>query len=169
MAIDWSIVAPIATSLIGAAIGAALNHVFERRPRLISYIGHVASHQIPQASGHPLHFFTHSVVLKNTGHKPANNVRLKHQFLPTYAVHPPLVAHTPEKYPVGQGGDIVFPKLVPQTEITISYLYFPPVRWIDINEQVESDEGPAKILNVLPGIQHPVWVRRIAVGLALNS
>ena len=44
MAIDWSIVAPIATSLIGAAIGAALNHVFERRPRLISYIGHVASH-----------------------------------------------------------------------------------------------------------------------------
>ena len=124
MAIDWSIVAPIATSLIGAAIGAALNHVFERRPRLISYIGHVASHQIPQASGHPLHFFTHSVVLKNTGHKPANNVRLKHQFLPTYAVHPPLVAHTPEKYPVGQGGDIVFPKLVPQTEITISYLLF---------------------------------------------
>ena len=63
-------------------------------------------------------------------------------------VYPP-VQYSIERNPEG-AGEIVFPVLVPKEQVTISYLYFPPLLWNQINVNTKSDEGFAKIINVIP-------------------
>ena len=165
MAIDWDIVATIAAPLITLFFGVALSRKLERRPRLITYLGHVSAHRIDPETGNPIDVFTHSIVLQNAGRNAAHNVRITHSILPNFAVFPEIkyeVDHLP-----GGGSDIVVPVLVPQQEITISYLYFPPTTWDKINRIVTSNEGFAKVMNVLPAIQHPKWVNATAGSLML--
>jgi hypothetical protein len=59
-----------------------------------------------------------------------------------------------------QGGqkEIVIPKLIPKKQITITYLYVPPLTWDKVNTHLESDSGPIKVLNVLPTVQLPKWL-----------
>ena len=65
MVIQWSIVATIAAPIIALFVGAALNRAVERRPRLVTYLGHVSAHRVEGEGGAPFDVFTHSVVLKN--------------------------------------------------------------------------------------------------------
>ena len=165
MTIQWNIVATIAAPIIALFIGAALNRAIERRPRLVTYLGHVSAHRVEREGGTPFDVFTHSVVLKNAGGSSAHNVRLTHSVLPTFGVHP-SIAYKTEMHPSGEI-DIVIPVLVPRQEITISYLYYPPTTWDKINGSVKSDEGLAKFLTVLPAIKYPTWLNAVAVGLML--
>ena len=71
----------------------------------------------------------------------------------------PAIAHTVERNP-GDIAEIIIPKLVPNEQVTISYLYFPPVLWNQINAYTKSDEGFAKIMSVLPTPQYPKWIYR---------
>ena len=165
MAIQWSLVATIAAPLIALFVGAGLNRIIERRPRLVTYLGHVSAHRIDRDGGTPFDIFTHSVVLKNAGRSSAHNVRLTHAILPTFDVHPSIPYGT-EDLPNG-GVDIVIPVLVPQQEVTVSYLYYPPTTWDKVNGSVKSDEGLAKFLTVLPAVQYPAWVNAAAGALML--
>jgi hypothetical protein len=61
----------------------------------------------------------------------------------------------------GGGTDLVFPTLVPGDQVTISYLYFPPITWGQINGTTKSDEGLAKIIHVLPTQQYSPWIIRL--------
>ena len=165
MQIDWDIVATIASPLIALFLGAMLDRVIESRPRLLTYLGHVSSFTVGQDTDKPSTVHTHAVVLRNAGRKPATNVRLTHPFLPDFQIYP-AVAHNVQTLPGGEK-EIVIPTLVPQEQITVSYLYFPPVTWNQINGQIKSDEGMAKVVNVLPTRQYPLWVQRILALLLL--
>lgn len=165
MVIQWSDVATIAAPIIALFIGAALNRVIEKSPRLVTYLGYVSAHRIDQGVSTPIDIFTHSVVLKNAGRSPAHNVRLTHAILPNFKIHPSIQYET-ELLPNGDV-DIVIPVLVPQQEVTISYLYYPPTTWDKINGSVKSDEGLAKFLTVLPAVRYPAWVNTVAGGLML--
>jgi hypothetical protein len=155
MTIDWSLVATIAAPLLALVVGAVLNHFAEARPRLVTYLAHASAFRAQRPEG-PVQVNTHSVVLRNVGRKPATNVRLGHNLLPDFQVYPD-VQYRVEALPNG-GTEIVFPMVVPQKQITISYLYFPPVTWEQINTHFESDEGPGKVITVLPQPQYPRWL-----------
>ncbi len=71
----------------------------------------------------------------------------------------PSVVYHVEQLP-GGGAEIVFPTLVPGEQVTVGYLYYPPVLWSNVNSSTKSDEGFAKIVNVLPTPQPSVWVLR---------
>ena len=163
MPIEWDVVAKVATPLMALVLGVMLNRVLERRPRLITYLGHVSAHRTQQQDGSALDVFTHSIVLKNSGRKAAHNVRISHSVLPSFNVFPSV------KYDleVLQDGvtDIVLPVLIPGEEVTISYLYFPPVTWENVNGPVKSDEGFAKVMRVLPTVQYPRWLNTLAAVL----
>ncbi len=165
MTIDWDIAATIASPIIALFVGAFLNRAVESRPRLVTYLGHVGVHNLTQTDGTPMHVFTHSVVLRNSGRRPATNVRIAHPYLPDFHVLPDI------EYEIndlpGGGREIAFPTLVPNEEVSISYLYFPPVAWNQINGPIKSDEGLAKVLEVLPTQQYPMWFNRLAAGLML--
>jgi hypothetical protein len=71
-----------------------------------------------------------------------------------------MVKHSIEEVQ-GGGKDIVFPTLVPNEQITISYMYFPPTTYERVTQGVKSDEGFAQVVPVLLTRQYPRWVQRV--------
>ena len=157
MIIDWNLVVNVSSPIIALFVGAVLNHFLENRPKVIAYLGHVSGISLKRDK--PVQINTHSVVLRNVGRKTSTNIKLGHNVLPDFQVFPDVeyqIINLP-----GGGREILIPKLVPQKQITISYLYFPPLTWDQINTHLESDEGPLKVLKVLPTIQYPKWVSTV--------
>ena len=58
--------------------------------------------------------------------------------------------------------DLVIPLLRPKEQFTVSYLYYPPTVWNQINSHVKSDEDSARVLNVMPTRQASKRVVQIA-------
>jgi hypothetical protein len=156
--IDWSVIALIAATISAAVIGAWAQHSFEGRARLLSYFSHVSSFTLRPPTGPQVTINTHSVVLRNNGRSPATNVRLHHALLPDYNVWPAIV-HRVEELP-DRTRDIVIPTLVPGEEVSISYLYPPPITFQQINAGVKCDQGIANQISVLLQRQYPAWLGR---------
>lgn len=81
---------------------------------------------------------------KTTGVKSHFRWRISHTF-----------AAVPTRY---RKKNRVIPKLVRNEQVTISYLYFPPLLWSQINSYTKSDEGFAKTLNAIPTPQPAKWL-----------
>jgi hypothetical protein len=145
--IDFETAAKLGAPLVTLIIGALIKYYATGRPKLITYIGHISSFNVPGDS--PLVLNMHSVIVRNTGNRPARNVRLSHYYLPQH-----LSVDPPTQYSVHPGdrgsGDILIPVLVPREQVTVSYLYFPPVTWNQIHSATKSDEGLAKIITAIP-------------------
>lgn len=156
--INWPIVINIAMPVISLFIGAGINHFFERRPRVITYLGHVSGIKLSRADN-PVTINTHSIVLKNNGRKVATDIRLGHFILPDFQISPDI-EFTVRDLPGGQK-EIVIPKLIPKKEVTITYLYIPPLTWDKINSHLESDDGQIQVVKVLPTVQIPRWTIRL--------
>lgn len=167
MHLDWETLFKIAIPIVTLAAGAILNKLIEDRPRLATYYSHAGALSLNDPAGQnpPIQVHIHSVVVRNTGRKAATNVRLGHNTLPSFNVYPPI-KHEVERATSG-AAEIIFPVLVPKEQVTISYIYFPPLLFGQINTFVKSDEGLAKVLEVLPTPQAPKWLIRIAVLLIL--
>lgn len=159
MNVDWDLVTKIASPVLGAAAGISINRLVEKRPRLITYLGHVSTFTI-KGTNPAVIVNTHSIVIGNFGRLPANNVRVGHNILPpNHQVLPFGVEHDVTT-PLGGGSEIHFPKLVSGEQVTISYLYGPEITWDKINGYIKSDEGFARVLRAIPTPQYPHWVRR---------
>ncbi len=160
MTIDADTVAKIVGPLLSLLLGAVIKHYSEARAKLVSFIGHVSSFTLQNEQHTVVH--THSVIVINAGRKAAQNVRLSHKVLPPDVTVYPPVQYTIERNPEG-AGEILIPVLVQKEQVTISYLYFPPLTWNQVNASTKSDEGFAKILNVIPmpqlnkGVLVAVW------------
>jgi hypothetical protein len=156
--------------------------IVEGRPKLVVYMVNAASLPLPhdqsppgpnglaadaQVAG-PTALHTHSIVVRNTGKKPAHNVRLGHYVTPaSYQLFPPVsfsVNPTGDRAQ-GSGMEILLPTLVPGEQITISYLYLPTVTWNQIHSYYKCDEGMAIVKNVVPTPAQPKWF--VASTLAL--
>lgn len=147
MNFDPEVVAKIAGPALSLVVGAAIKHYAEARSKVVSFIGHASAFTLQGEN--PVVIHTHSVVVRNAGRKVAENVRLVHAVLPiNITVYPP-VQHSIERNPEGSG-EIVIPALVPKEQVTVSYLYFPPLLWSQINVNTKSEDGFAKIVNVIP-------------------
>jgi len=165
MAIEWNAVATIAAPIIALFVGVWVNRRFENRSVLISYFGHVSAFRHTPPGGQPIHVHTHSVVLRNTGRRSATNIRLHHTVLPDFNIWPIIVHHV-DTLPDGSK-DIVIPTLVPGEEITISYLYFPPVTVNQVNAGIKCDQGFAYPITVLLQRQFPRWLNFITAVLMI--
>lgn len=165
MTIDWNVVATIAAPVIALFVGVWVNRRFENRPILVSYFGHFSAFRYTLENDQPIQVNTHSVVLRNAGRQSATNVRLHHITLPQFNIWPAIV-HNVEDLPDGSK-DIVIPTLVPGEEITVSYLYFPPLRPETVNAGIKSDQGFANQIPVLLQRQYPPWLNRLIVTLLI--
>lgn len=158
MEINWTIIATIASPIIALFIGAALDRFIERRARLIAYFTHTAAFNIQGVN--PMTIHTHGIVIRNIGKRTATDVRVRHNLLPPNFNVFPIVEHRVEILP-GGGTEIIFPALVPNEQITISYLYFPPVFYNQIHAGIRHSEGFATEVTALPTPQYPIWIRRM--------
>ncbi len=164
-AINWEIVTTVGAPIITLFIGAWVTRLFENKANLVSYYGHVASFTHKPAQGTTLVVNTHAVVLRNTGRTAATNVRLHHFTLPDFTIYPHL-QYSVDELP-GGGSDIVIPTLVPGEEITVSYLYFPPLTFARVNAGIKSDQGLARQIPVLLQRIYPKWFNISAALLLL--
>jgi hypothetical protein len=155
MAINWILIKDIAVPLVALVLGKFLDSWLLKKPKLISYLGHVSTFTLRDERKTIVN--THAVVIRNTGRMSATNLRVGHHFLPENYKIIPNVSHTVEKNEAG-GGEIIIPKLVAGEQVTISYLYFPPLTYAQINSYTKSDEGLAKVLTVIPTPQFPKWL-----------
>lgn len=179
---------PIIIALTVAAIGRRLEH----KPKVVTYVAHAAGFSMPPIQGpaqSPLapggtnitststsigdvapivtlspgvQVNVHSIVVRNTGKKTAFNVRLGHNVRVHNYVLEPQVQHEKKESPAGPW-EIVLPALVPGEQVLVSYLYFPPITWHQINSYTKSDEGSARFLNILPTPQPPRWLMRVSL------
>jgi len=165
MTVDWTLFARYAAPVVTLFVGAALNRYLERRPKLVTFLSHAAAIAVQPPNGQAFNVHTHAVVVRNAGGKSATNVRLGHAVLPSFSVYP-QVAYNVTALPAG-GQEIVFPTLVPGEQVVVNYLYAPPMVWSDVNTHFKSDEGLAKIVNVLPTPQASPWLTRLAAFLMM--
>ena len=121
--------------------------------------------------GQPFGVDTHAVVIRNAGRATAHNVRVPHWGLLEGNVPPisvsvfPPVTTTRE---VTEGREtLVIPVLAPGQQVTLSYLYFPPITFNVIHIPISSDEVMARQLNVLPTPQ-PAMVGPDALGVGAD-
>ena len=61
----------------------------------------------------------------------------------------------------------MIPKVVPNQQLTISYLYFPPTTYANVNAGVKCDEGFATVIPVLLQRQYPRWFNYTAATLMI--
>lgn len=155
---DFIAIAKVLSPLITLIIGALIKKYTERRSKIISYLGHVSSFTLSDENRTLV--FTHSIIVRNAGRKTATNIRLGHNVMPPNVSLYPNIPYRIENAPEG-ASEIIIPQLVPKEQVTISYLYFPPVTWDKINSYTKSDEGFAKIINVIPMPQPPKWAKAI--------
>jgi len=147
-----------AFSVVLIFVTAAVTRWFERKPKLITYVSHSASFTYSTGHGGKEAVNTHTLVIRNTGSKAATNVRVGHNHLPEDFDISPKRTFKVESIGDGECSDIVFDTVAPSEQITISYLYFPPVFADQIIGLVKSDEGIAKGIDVWLTRRFPPWV-----------
>lgn len=157
MQINWDIVSRIVPPIITLILGKYLDQRLQRRARLVSYLGHASAFNI--AGQPPAIVHTHAIVIYNSGREAATNVRVGHLNLPQNINIFPPVAHEVQRQPNGSG-EIIIPTLVPSEQITISYLYFPPLLWNGVNVYTKCDEGMATVVQTLHTPVLGPWTRR---------
>lgn len=152
--LEVSVIVNAVATLATVVVAFVLNKYFNNRVKLTLYCLHASVHKITKPEG-IIH--THAIVIRNAGRVAAKNVRVGHCVFPeaSVTVSPPTEY---EKKEIEGGTELIFPILVPQEQLTISYLYFPPVTMGHINTYVKSDEGYAKVLNVIPAPKLPAWL-----------
>ena len=163
--VDWQLLTKVAVPILTLFIGVWVNQRLEKRPKLLSHWGHVSSFHYQKEDGNTGIINTHSVVIRNVGRRAATNVRLSHYVLPDFNIWPP-VEYQLKEVP-NSGKDIVIPTVIPNQQLTISYLYFPPDTYAEVNAGVKCDEGFATQIPVLLQRQYPNWFNYSAVVLMI--
>lgn len=157
MEINWSIIATITAPIIALFVGAALNRFIEQKPKLIAYFTHATVFNLTGVNPATIH--THGIVIKSIGGKPASDIRVRHNFLPQHFNVYPAVEYHVQNLSSG-GTEIVFPTLVQNEQVSISYLYFPPVVFSQIHAGIRHSNGFATEVAALPTPQYPPWMRK---------
>lgn len=158
MEINWSIFVTIAAPIIALFVGATINGFIERKPRLIAYFTHASAFN-NIGSTNPITVHTHGIIIKNIGKKSATDVRVRHRFLPNNFNIYPIIDHNVHNLP-GGGSEIVFPILVQNEQVSISYLYFPPVTYNQIHAGIRHSDGFATEVTALPTPRYPSWIHK---------
>ena len=146
---DVEVIAKILAPSVTAIAGFLAKRYLEGKPKLLTYLIHTAA--VPLRDEHETTINTHSIVVRNAGKKTAHDVRLGHSILPAFQIYPQISHEVVEG--ADNSAEIVIPTLVPNEQINISYVYFPPLVWNQINSYCKSDEMSAKVLNVIPAPQ----------------
>jgi len=187
------------STLLVAVIGWLLKYRFEGRAKLVYFLIHSSAIPLPpptpmapsparwpwlqRLAQHlaapaqpalapipPSHIHTHAMIVRNVGKRTAHNVRIGHANFPfSYSMHPPL-NHQLVRF--GPAAEIIIPTLVAQEEVSISYLYFPPLLWSNVVGPVKCDEGLAKAVKVIPSTPWPrpfTWALWIAAFVGASS
>lgn len=174
----------VASTAITGLLAWAWHRYSEARPKVIAYFLHSADVYVPgrveanPLAGQPNNAVgaatgamhppaiqhpggvvnTHVLVIRNNGGKSATNVRLGHSTAMAYSVWP-------QTNYVVRGTEICFPKFMPDQQISITYVYSPPLIWRDVHTYLQCDEMLVKQVQYLPAPMFGIGKRIVLLGL----
>jgi len=158
---DWKFIISLVFPTLTGLGGWFLRPLFEKKPRLVAFFGHIAALSTTNSEGQRFPVFSHSVIIRNNGKLVSKNIRIRHRHLPaSFEIYPPQehsIVNLENDYK-----EIVIVQLVPKQQITVSYLYFPPVDYSMIHAGILSDEGYAKVIDMIPTPQLKKWQLLVA-------
>ena len=164
MKVDWPTLGHAVWSVVLLLVGAAVTRLLERKPKLTYYASHWSAY--PRPGLPPVTIHTHGIVLKNVGRQTATDVRVRHELRTETFYVTPRVQHTDPDLP-GGGFEIVFPRLVPQEEVAISYMHNAPFN--NFRGQITHAAGLAAEVPAMSRVEHSRWVVRTILFLALGG
>jgi len=162
MNLDWAALAKAIWAVVLLIFGALVNRLLEQKPRLTYYASHWSAY--PRPGPPPVMIHTHGIVVRNVGRKTATDVRLRHDLRPETFYVSPQVQYTDPDMP-GGGFEIVFPRLVPQEEVAVSYMHTQPFN--KFRGQITHSDGVAVEVSAIPTAQYPSWLVGIRLILAI--
>lgn len=162
MPIDW---VNASAAILAVVVLWFLNELL--RPKLIAW--YVNSSAVPiETPQQTFTFHIHTFSILNQGRRAATNVRLGHHFLPqNFSIYPPVDYTTRPGRNVRDGEVILTNPLLPGQQLSITYLYYPPLTVAGVNRDVQSNEVMGRIVNVWTNIRYPMWVYRVLLLLLL--
>jgi NTP pyrophosphatase (non-canonical NTP hydrolase) len=161
--VNWEIAATTAAPVVALFVGSALDRKLERRPRLISFLSHATAVRVNPPEGPPFNINSHSVVARNAGHLSATNVRLGRNHLPTdFSVWP--AAEHGVRGREDDTAEIVFPTLVPNEQIVVTYLYVSTISFNQINSYTKCNQGYAHVVTALTAPMQKPWIKGVIPG-----
>lgn len=163
----------VAAPLFAIIVQYILKRYDEKGPRVIHYFQHSSATVVSLKEQAPIQVHSHGLIVKNVGDKPARNVKIYNARLDgeSYLSIWPDVSFEEVKLPNG-GREICVPILVPNEQITLSYLYSPPVMAFQFMHTVKHDEGFSNAIAVsLTPIPSNIqlWVNRVLTFLGLST
>lgn len=156
MQISPDAILKLTSPIFTAIIGWVAKRYLDAKPKLVSYLVHASAIPLNDEIGTVVN--THSIVVRNVGKQTATNIRIGHNHLPQSYQLFPQMPHTITKGP-DESAEILIPNLVPNEQISISYLYFPGITWQLINSYTKADHGFAEIIENIPSKRpSKIWV-----------
>ena len=141
------------STAITALIKISINCFFERKARLICYYDHIGSHTIKTIRP-AIHLNTHVLAIENQGSSSATGIKINHYKIPPSLSFPDIDVRPSMDYELGNLPDgtkeLRIPKLVKGERVTVSYIYFDPLVFNNINSSVKFDDGYAEVIKVMP-------------------
>jgi hypothetical protein len=117
-----AILGPILSAVLAAALGIWVDRKYYRRPKLITWWGHISTHTIPVPGQADVIVNTHSVGVHNLGTAAAHTVRVTVSTLENiYFQINPVTAHHVEDLG-GKARAILIPVLAPKQGIQIQFV-----------------------------------------------
>lgn len=163
----------VAAPLFAGIVQYTIKNYYEKGPRVIHYLLHASANQVSFEGQPSFPVWSHGLVVRNVGDKPAHNVKIYNaqvQGLYHFSIWPEMRFETTE-LPNG-GKEICIPILVPNEQITLSYLYSPPVMVIQFMHAVKHDEGFSNGIAVFPAPIPSVpqlWVYKVLAFIGLST
>lgn len=157
---DLELFLKISGILFTGVFAIVVDRLIRPKPKLVHYVLHPTSVLLKSDQGSEAESIfqvnTHSIVIRNVGRKVAEEVSVGHHMLPNYRVYPDTYFNEVE---LSQGGiELVFPKLRPKEQLTITYLYYPPNNYVDVHSYVKHNDGFSREIPVLPAQQYSKWI-----------
>lgn len=159
MNIDLELFLKSAGAIALVLLGKYSDRWFEKKPKLIIYLSHSSAFVLRNVNPANAQIHTHAIIVRNTGRLAAKNIRLGHYTLPeNYQVFP-AIEHRVERVD-DRIHEIIIPVLVPNEQITVTYLYPSTLLWSQIHAYSKSDDGFMREIKVLPTPQASQWLVR---------
>ena len=154
--------------VISGVIGYFFNKLQKEKSKLIYYIQHISDFKITlePTPDYPLQkeipLYTHTLVIRNNGNRAAEDVEVRHVFLPRHVSISPKEKEFKIERKNG-GGTIFIKDIVPNEQVTIAYLYeYPYDPKLIFATVVKSKDGFAKPQPMVLYPLLPKWAVRFS-------
>lgn len=154
---DYMSVVTVVAPIVAAVGGYFGKRALDLKPRVVAFMASANSVVMGKGTDTETTIHSHVLIIRNDGGLAARDVRITHDIFPPGLSVYPGIEYRAFENPQGQT-ELQFPLLAPGQQVSVSYMYFPPLIWPQINCDVYSENGRAERVTLLPKPKPARWI-----------